>query len=613
MRFVLPGAPRAAASVVSRRTSTRGAVPSALPFEVLEERQLMSLTNPSFEQGIVGWTADPTNSTNVRATPISADGTTRAQSGNNFAQLTASNSSLDLGRYATLSNTFEAQAGDTISGYAFFKNRALGSNTGNGDSYVAIKTGFGNTVQTLFDQGVDTVGPNGSTGWTYFEYTFNTPGVYRIEAGVANLAGPAPIGNYLGLDNVQFSGTDAAPGTTAPVVDAGGPYEVTEGQPLTVTARGYDVDDDVITYRWDVNGDGRFDATGRTATFTAAQLQGLGVGDGPGTYTIIAQADDGRGHRSTDTATLTVTNGPPVIDDRFFRLPSESTEGRPLTATVSATDPAGRGDSVRFEWSVTRDGQTVVDRAPGGGSASGSRFTYTPQDDGTYTITAHAIDDDGGESSASRTVVVTNVAPTITSFEGPMSGVRGQERSYSASFSDPAGDDTHVTAWSVTDASGEVVATGTGTEFAFTPADAGDYTVSFGVTDDDGGTAATSQALHVSAVRVQADPADPAGSVLAVGGTLGKDHVDLLPGAEAGTIEVLIDDVSQGTFSGVSGVIVYGQAGDDFVHVGRVGVPVTFYGGAGNDKLHTRSFSDVLIGGDGDDYVLGRGPAQKIG
>jgi Ca2+-binding RTX toxin-like protein len=133
------------------------------------------------------------------------------------------------------------------------------------------------------------------------------------------------------------------------------------------------------------------------------------------------------------------------------------------------------------------------------------------------------------------------------------------------------------------------------------------------VTDDDGGTADTSQALPVSAVEVQADPADPTGSVLAVGGTLGKDHVDLLPGAEAGTIEVLIDDVPQGTYSGVSGVIVYGQAGDDFVHVGDVTVPVTFYGGAGNDKLHTTRFSDVLIGGEGDDRVVGRGPAEKQG
>jgi hypothetical protein len=610
MRFALPGVPSAAARVASRPSRTRSSKPNPCP---LEARQLMSLTNPSFEQGLVGWTADPTNSTNVRATPITTDGTTRAQAGNNFAQLTASNNFQDVGRYTTLSNTFEAQAGDTISGYAFFKNRPIGSNTGNGDGYVAIKTGFGEDVATLFDQGVDTVGPNGSTGWTYFEYTFDAPGVYKIEAGVANLTGPAPIGNYLGLDDVQFSGSDAAPGTTTPVVDAGGPYDVAEGQPLTVTARGYDVGDDQITYLWDLHGDGRFDAVGRTATFSAAQLQGLGVGDGPGTYSIRAEADDGRGHRAGDTATLTVTNAPPVIDDQFFRVPAESTEGRPLTATVSATDPAGRAHAVRFEWSVTEDGQTVVDRSPGEGSASGARFTYTPQDDGIYTITAHAIDDDGGESSSSRTVVVTNVAPTMASFEGPTSGVRGQERSYSASFADPGAADTHTAAWSVTDGSGEIIAGGSGTQFAFTPTDVGEYTVSVSVIDDDGGTADTSQALHVSAVEVQADPVDPTGSVLAGGGTLGKDHVDLLPGAEAGTIEVLIEGVPQGTYSGVSGVVVYGQAGDDFVYVGDATLPVTFYGGAGNDKLHTSRFSDVLIGGEGDDRVVGRGPAEKQG
>jgi hypothetical protein len=254
-----------------------------------------------------------------------------------------------------------------------------------------------------------------------------------------------------------------------------------------------------------------------------------------------------------------------------------------------------------------------VDRAPGQGGATAARFDYTPPDDGTYTITAYAVDDDGGETSVSRTVVVTNVAPTITSFDGSASGVRGQERNYAATFTDPGTADAHTTAWAVTDASGTVVASGSGTEFAFTPTDAGDYTVSFNVTDDDGGTASTSQALHVSAVELRPDAADPTRSVLAVGGTLGKDRVDLLPGAEAGTVEVLIDDVSQGTFAGVSGVLVFGQAGDDSVHVNGAGVPVTFYGGAGDDKLHTSSFSDVLIGGDGDDRVLGRGPAEKQG
>jgi hypothetical protein len=254
-----------------------------------------------------------------------------------------------------------------------------------------------------------------------------------------------------------------------------------------------------------------------------------------------------------------------------------------------------------------------VDRAPGQGSATAARFDFTPQGDGTYTITAYAVDDDGGESSVSRTVVVTNVAPTITSFDGPATGVRGQERNYAATFSDPGTADTHTTAWAVTDASGEVVASGSGTEFAFTPSNAGDYTVSFNVTDDDGGTAAASQVLHVSEVELQPDPADPTRSVLAVGGTLGKDRVDLLPGAEAGTVEVLIDDVSQGTFTVVPGVVVFGQAGDDSVHVNDVGVPVTFYGGAGDDKLHTSHFGDVLIGGDGDDRVLGRGPAEKQG
>ena len=370
MRFAVRIPPRV--FVPSRRSPRNGTL-----IEALEGRQLLALVNPSFEQGMVGWSFDRGSSGQYRVTPQNFEANLRAQQGFYFAELTSGSSAADVGRYTTVANTFEAQVGDTISGFAFFKNRAFGTNTGNADGYVAIKTGFGDPVATLFDEGAETVGPNGGTGWTYFEYTFTEAGVYKIEGGVANLA-PGGLSSYLGLDNVVFSGTDAAHGTTTPVVDAGGPYETTEGGSLTVTARAYDVDDDPTTFRWDFNRDGRADATGRTVTIPPFQLQGLGLGDGPGTFTISVEADDGRGHRSSDTAALTVHNAPPVIDPRSFALPATSSEGRPLGAFLRATDPAGRLDPVRVEWLVTKDGEVVRPRGLGGGT-DGAQFSYVPQ------------------------------------------------------------------------------------------------------------------------------------------------------------------------------------------------------------------------------------------
>jgi hypothetical protein len=85
---------------------------------------------------------------------------------------------------------------------------------------------------------------------------------------------------------------------------------------------------------------------------------------------------------------------------------------------------------------------------------------------------------------------------------GLLPRVRSQTR-------DPGTADTHITDWQVLDSSNVVVASGAGTNFPFTPIEAGSYTVVFAVTDDDAGTAFVSQAIAVTAIAVQPDPLNP--------------------------------------------------------------------------------------------------------
>src|SRR5262245_27348494 len=83
-------------------------------------------------------------------------------------------------------------------------------------------------------------------------------------------------------------------GNRAPTASAGGPYAISEGQSFTLDASASaDPDADPLTYLWDVNGDGVFgDATGVQPTLSSAQLELLGVNDGPHSFAVRVRVDD---------------------------------------------------------------------------------------------------------------------------------------------------------------------------------------------------------------------------------------------------------------------------------------------------------------------------------
>ena len=200
-------------------------------------------------------------------------------------------------------------------------------------------------------------------------------------------------------------------------------------------------------------------------------------------------------------------------------------------------------------------------------------------------------------------VTVQNAAPEVT-VSGPALGVPGQPRQFTAQVADPGTADTHTVSWQVLSGAA-VVASGAGAGAEFTPTVVGTYTVAFAVSDDDGGVGMGAATLTVAVLNLQPDPADPSKTVLAVGGTTAGDTVVVKP-RSGGEVEVTLNDLVLGTFKPTGGVHVFGQAGNDRVVVtGALTVPLTFFGGEGDDLLRSGNFSDVLIGGPGDDRVLG--------
>lgn len=225
-------------------------------------------------------------------------------------------------------------------------------------------------------------------------------------------------------------------------VSAGGPYTVSEGGGLTVTApAATDPDGDTITYTWDVNGDGTFgdEASGtvsnggRTVAFTAAQLTALGLNDGPRTVTTLAvRASDGLvGGTTTATGVLTINNVAPTIN---VSGAAGVNEGTTYTLTLGAvTDPGTDTVSAfRVNWGDgTSDTYTTT----------GAK-THTYADDGVYTITVDLTDEDGTFLNAGNpfSVTVANVAPSVTPPGSVPGATEGAATTFAlGSFTDPAG------------------------------------------------------------------------------------------------------------------------------------------------------------------------------
>ncbi|MEZ6032244.1 MAG: PKD domain-containing protein [Planctomycetaceae bacterium] len=92
----------------------------------------------------------------------------------------------------------------------------------------------------------------------------------------------------------------------APTANAGGDQNGFAGTAVNLTAgASSDPGNDIVSYAWDLDGDGQYDdATGVNASLTAAS---------PGTYVVGVQVTDADGAVSTDSVTITITDAPSEV------------------------------------------------------------------------------------------------------------------------------------------------------------------------------------------------------------------------------------------------------------------------------------------------------------
>jgi RTX calcium-binding nonapeptide repeat (4 copies) len=176
--------------------------------------------------------------------------------------------------------------------------------------------------------------------------------------------------------------------------------------------------------------------------------------------------------------------------------PAIAQAGQALTFSA-LLDGAAVPPNFIVEWRVLDAGGTPLPSAVLGVTDAGS-FTFTPANPGAHTIEFTLRD--ASAADIGRLVATLNVlaAPAVfgAGISGPLTGIAGQLRTFTALASTPAG---HTAAWTLLDAAGGAVATAAGTDvFIFTAPSNGGYTLRFAVTDATGATRTASSPFTVT-------------------------------------------------------------------------------------------------------------------
>jgi PKD repeat protein len=194
-----------------------------------------------------------------------------------------------------------------------------------------------------------------------------------------------------------------------------------------------------------------------------------------GSYTLSVTITDNDSGSSTDSLSVSIDNHPPILSDL---IAPNGGEGQILAFSITVEDP-GPNDILSYSWDFGD-----------GSSDSGSTTTqHAYADDGSYTVTFTASDQDGGTTTISSEIIVSNLAPGIDSLTVPAASNEGDSVVLSATASDVANDSLSYT-WDFGDGSPQQV----GNPISYAWLDEGNYTVHLTVSDD-GAAASTASAI----------------------------------------------------------------------------------------------------------------------
>lgn len=345
------------------------------------------------------------------------------------------------------------------------------------------------------------------------EVTFTVlsgPNAGVLGVATTDASGQAMLG-YIsavtGIDTIQASFTDSKSGlliSNTVTKEWVGPRnrppsvslspsssEFYEGDPgVALTATASDPDEDELVVEWTLVGPGSLSTAGFMATYTNPE--------GPALATVSVKVTDPSGEYATASASVAVHNVAPTMT----LTSAEIDEGGTAVLTLTVTDPGVLDtQTVAIDWNDGEASPTVVTFTGGGTTTVSHTYaddhpTGTPFD--VYTVNGGVSDDDGGAGAAVALVKVNNVAPVLGAITAPATPQAvGSPVTISASVSDVGAEDTHTCTvdWGDMTTSDGVIGGGT-CDATHTFTDAGVYTLTMTVVDDDTG-AATSTFQYV--------------------------------------------------------------------------------------------------------------------
>ena len=442
------------------------------------------------------------------------------------------------------------------------------------------------------DATIDMVGDRGVPTAASFDGThiYADDGVYTVAVTVIDDDGGVARDTFL-----------VTVGNVNPTLTVADDQSVDEGATLSITNIGSILDPgfdnperstvETFTYSIDwgdgtdaENGDATIDTVGDRGVPTAASFDGTHIYADDGVYTVAVTVTDDDGGVDVETLLVTVNNVAPVLtgtdsplsvdEGEIFSLGSLGV-GLSDPGFDNAANPSGATEETFTGFDIDWGDGTSPTPVDVVGRVSGSRnvlttadFDHAPHayaDNGTYTVTVRFSDDDGGSVAREFTIVVDNVAPTLTLTDESFSIDEGDTLSIPAlgTFTDPGFDNalapggatletfTYTIDWGdgtvetgqlpATRLSGSQGELTTGTladSHLYADNDADNlYTITVTLTDDDGGSHTQSIVVEVLNVNPTLDPI-AATDVDRLGNTM-LDLSFADPGADS--FQVLVD------------------------------------------------------------------------
>ena len=259
-----------------------------------------------------------------------------------------------------------------------------------------------------------------------------------------------------------------------------------EGSTATMTGTYQDPDGDNVALS--ASPAGTLTKTGTSGgTWTWSQA---GADESPVQQVTIRATD---GHGGTALVMFNVTFAPVAPTVTIAGAPAKGPEGTGITLSAKATSPSAADQAVGFNysWTASKNGSSTS-AAP----VTGSTFTFTPDDEGTFAVTLTAVDDGGNGASVTATITGMNVDPKAVISSVTHSGILllpYTPITIEGGFTDAGALDTHTATFNYGDSSPvdttPYVASGQGdTTDVYAYKAPGTYTVTYTVTDDDGGS-----------------------------------------------------------------------------------------------------------------------------